>query len=559
MPAKNEDDKSDQTVQIQPRKKESIVKRKAGSPLNDSDYTNSTRVSLKTKTKGGGGKKKGNKVDTVSNTCSQNCSQSCGFSFPDPKTNSLSINFAPQNSSDSSNSQIMNSQDPNKKAPSPNPYSLTGTTPSRNNVSGQQFIGIPPALASSQATVTPNWLPELINDVKQIKLSMTKLDQIEKTVNTINMKVSDLENKVNIIEPRITEVEKACSFISDANDDRKKELELARSEIVKLKHDCVNMKSDTDMLKQRNAHLEAKITDLESRSMRDNLLFYGIAERGKNEDCEAMIKQVCVETLELHEAVDMKFDRVHRIGTHSTSKIRPIVAKFHYFKEREQVRQRAFEKSETLKSVNLGIGKQWPSEVRDTRKALFPIMQREKSRGKNVKLVKDKLFVNDVEYKLSAQERSQTQNQQSGNIQGPATPQPWAQFNQQSTTGHHMGYPFPPPGQATPSPWANMNQLSPPQQMQRMPGNMQRMPQPPQYIPLQTQRMNQPAQQFQSAPHMPQQVQHMPQQVQHMPQTTQQTPQHVRQTPTQSTSQAQGQSHPTPVPQSPQEMQHESG
>ena len=58
----------------------------------------------------------------------------------------------------------------------------------------------------------------------------------------------------------------------------------------------------------------------------------------------------------LDDADRMKFDRVHRIGTHSTSKIRPIVANFHYFKEREQVRQRAYEKSNALKGANLGIG-----------------------------------------------------------------------------------------------------------------------------------------------------------------------------------------------------------
>ena len=54
----------------------------------------------------------------------------------------------------------------------------------------------------------------------------------------------------------------------------------------------------------------------------------------------------------------MTFDRVHRICIQRSSKIRPIVAKFHYFKEKEQVRQRAYEKSNALKSVNMGIGKQ---------------------------------------------------------------------------------------------------------------------------------------------------------------------------------------------------------
>ena len=43
-----------------------------------------------------------------------------------------------------------------------------------------------------------------------------------------------LEITVNTIEPRVTEDEKSCSFISKDNDDRKKELDRAKGEIVKL-------------------------------------------------------------------------------------------------------------------------------------------------------------------------------------------------------------------------------------------------------------------------------------------------------------------------------------
>ena len=153
-----------------------------------------------------------------------------------------------------------------------------------------------------QVTGQPNRVAELIEDVKHIELSMNKLYQIEHTVNIINMKVSDLEVKVNSIEPRVTELEKSCSFISYENDIRKKEFESAKTDVLKLKRDCTNMQSDANNFRERNANLEAKVTDLESRSMRDNLLFYGIAERGQLENCESMIKEVCIENLDMPEA-----------------------------------------------------------------------------------------------------------------------------------------------------------------------------------------------------------------------------------------------------------------
>lgn len=75
---------------------------------------------------------------------------------------------------------------------------------------------------------------------------MTKLDQIERTVNAIIMNVSDLEEKVNSIKPWVSEIEKSCAFISGENDDRKKELERTKAEVDKLRKDCTNMQSNTN-------------------------------------------------------------------------------------------------------------------------------------------------------------------------------------------------------------------------------------------------------------------------------------------------------------------------
>ena len=137
----------------------------------------------------------------------------------------------------------------------------------------------PPIMSFTQNTGPPCWVSDWIEDVKHIKLSMSKLDQIVKTANMFNLKVSGLEVKINHIEPRLTEVERSCTVIGHENDDRKREIERARSEVSRLRSECINMQSDTNTLREKNAFLESKITDLESRSMRDNLLFHGIAKK----------------------------------------------------------------------------------------------------------------------------------------------------------------------------------------------------------------------------------------------------------------------------------------
>ena len=248
----------------------------------------------------------------------------------------------------------------------------------------------------------PSWMSDLINDVKQIKLTLQKLDKIEQTVNSISLKVSTLETKVQTMDKTVNDVEQSCKFISKANDDRKSELKKAASEIKTLKSSCKS-------LEDKNAKLETKVIDLESRSMRDNLLFYGIGEEGEHEDCEKLIKQVCVEQLQMPEAKDMLIDRVHRIGQPKPNTTRPIVAKFHYYRQREAVKQRSYDRAETLKQANLGIGMQWPQHVREARKALYPIMIQEKQKGNDVRMSRDKLYINGALYRPVTQQQQQQQ------------------------------------------------------------------------------------------------------------------------------------------------------
>jgi len=98
-------------------------------------------------------------------------------------------------------------------------------------------------------------------------------------------------------------------------------------------------------LKVKN-ELENKQNELEARSMRENLFFFGFTESDR-EDCSEKLKQFIRDQLQIEEP--MVFDRAHRIGKMSRTKIRPIVVKFHYYAQREQERKTAHDKIKTLK------------------------------------------------------------------------------------------------------------------------------------------------------------------------------------------------------------------
>jgi len=59
-------------------------------------------------------------------------------------------------------------------------------------------------------------------------------------------------------------------------------------------------------------------------------------------------------------------------------KIRPVIAKFHYFHERERVRSTSWTLKEDHKKANVGVGVQIPKEWREFRKALSTVYQEEK-------------------------------------------------------------------------------------------------------------------------------------------------------------------------------------
>jgi hypothetical protein len=75
-------------------------------------------------------------------------------------------------------------------------------------------------------------------------------------------------------------------------------------------------------------------------------------------------------------------------------KPRPIVARFLYYNDLAYV----LECAKRLKGEPYGINQQFPAEIENRRRSLFPVMKEAKNRGKRVKLARDRLFINNEEY-----------------------------------------------------------------------------------------------------------------------------------------------------------------
>jgi len=241
-------------------------------------------------------------------------------------------------------------------------------------------------------TATPPWAIELMEDMKHLKQSIPKIERIEKTVDIISVKMNEMEMKMKSMETRISETENACTFINTETEQHKNDLAKAKTEIKDLENKCGKLNQSVKSYETEQKNLKSKINDLESRSMRENLIFYGLAE-AEGENCEELVKQFITDELN-EDATKITLDRVHRLGSNGAKKPRPIVAKFHEFKQREVIRQKGYEEKETIKLKGFGVGIQQPKEIREARKVLYPIMTKEKEKGNRVRLTGDKLYIN---------------------------------------------------------------------------------------------------------------------------------------------------------------------
>jgi hypothetical protein len=148
---------------------------------------------------------------------------------------------------------------------------------------------------------------------------------------------------LNRFKSRVTETENACAFQSSAYESAKEDIKNSCNEIKNL------LDSSAQKLKGEREKLKCRFDDMDARSMKVNLLYYGLAEN-EHEDCGAIIKTVCTDILDMPDANTHLFENVRRVGPKRGSKPRPILVTYRYFSEREAVRLRSYDKSGELKA-----------------------------------------------------------------------------------------------------------------------------------------------------------------------------------------------------------------
>ena len=130
---------------------------------------------------------------------------------------------------------------------------------------------------------------------------------------------------------------------------------------------------------------------------RENLGFYGLPEKthGK-EDSEEVLNEFLTTNLEIEDASEIEYQRVHRIGTFKPGmKPWPIIARFLRYPDRENV----FSRVKKLKGTNFSIAADFPKVIAERRKKLVPKLKEAKQSGKRAffsRAEPDKLYIDNV-------------------------------------------------------------------------------------------------------------------------------------------------------------------
>jgi hypothetical protein len=258
--------------------------------------------------------------------------------------------------------------------------------------------------------VTPQEMMAFMSTIKQqldsvtkvndsIMKKLNKLDDIDTTLGKINDKIVKVDDRVCRLEKdmrgtnvTLAEEENSVKFASDYVDSAREASKKLESEVRELRSEIKYMHAD-----RKNMHDD--ILDIQVRSMKDNLLFFGVDER-EGENYMDTVLTFCKNELGISDAAErIKLDRAHRIGPKRTNKTRPLVAKFCYFQQRKEVRKLGHR----LKGKHYGMSEQLPREVQDRKKNLMPAFYEAKRQNKKVHFIRDRLYVNDTEFVLSEQ------------------------------------------------------------------------------------------------------------------------------------------------------------
>ena len=226
---------------------------------------------------------------------------------------------------------------------------------------------------ASAESLPPEEIPDDVNNVMIYKLLMqSKREQATKAdLQALNERVQNVEDQADI----------------DA-----KEVEDLAAKLTRMETAMKIAFGKISQLEKENREQKRLITDLRSRSMRDNVIIKTKGDKYKEvrgEDTAQKVRDFAREELKLANTDHMKIVRAHRMGGTKPGANRPMIAKVLNAKDQNKM----FSSAEALKGTDFEMRKQIPGETEERVQFFWPAYKKAKAEKKKVRIDQGSLFV----------------------------------------------------------------------------------------------------------------------------------------------------------------------
>mgnify|MGYP000011216211 CR=1 FL=1 len=260
---------------------------------------------------------------------------------------------------------------------------------SRETQDEQTEVFVEEPRGADEVSVALDMALDVTTKLDEILAKLGKLDAIEATLHELRQKMSSVEREVSKLKGDVSKAKERIDHMDTS-------LQWFNTEV----------KGIQDKIKVLNLAKENLYTQqlyAESYSRRENLKFFGIEERetgANSKDSEKVdTRDILIDFLENglgldNPAEEIELQRVHRLGKPVAGKIRPIIARFLRYPDRERVLRASFRLS---RESEIKVLEDYPKEIIERRRKQMPKLKEAKKSGLRVafsKLEPDKLYIN---------------------------------------------------------------------------------------------------------------------------------------------------------------------
>ncbi|KAH8042453.1 hypothetical protein HPB51_023463 [Rhipicephalus microplus] len=220
------------------------------------------------------------------------------------------------------------------------------TNPGPSNPRNQSTAPDEPQDANSEQM---NTMLQILKDINERTIAFTK-GQAD-----LQTDITEIKSGQQAIETKLVDIFGRLEYLESKSD----VIEQMRGDLAAVSDAAERLMSQQDVLQSR-------LDDLEDRSRRSNLLVHGIPDSRESwQDTEE--KTLAALSSATGKAITGNdVDRVHRIGTFSSSKTRPVIIKFRSFKMKEAI----LSDRAVLKTKDIAVSEDYSVATRQARKKL---------------------------------------------------------------------------------------------------------------------------------------------------------------------------------------------